>query len=368
MLDNSKKSPTIPHIYPDGAKYEGGWKDGKPHGEGTMTYANGAKYEGGWKDNTLHGQGTMTYVNGDKYEGAWKDGQKNGQGQGTMTYANGDKYEGGFKDGQRNGQGTMTYPGGDKYEGAWKDGQKNGQGTMTFTNGDKYEGAWKDATLLAHHVQAKQQKLNKRQTIIFQSKEMTQSSQPFEWEHNRFTSGGLSVERYDNTPDAPSLILKLEELQNTNAAHCDKFRLVFHQHGSENGSNDFNITQENAKTILGILYSKGYRDIVVSDLACHGATASHFTPIAQNFIDNNKGMKKIIIRSSDYESSIISMRRQCQNGKFMSTYSQLNKGGQARVRGKTVYKNSNTKTDEQCHVDKVRQSSIFNATKQLRSI
>ena len=70
--------------YSDGAKYEGGWKHGKRHGQGTYTYGKGKwagdKYEGKWKNDRWHGQGTLTWSNGWKHIGEWKDGKKHGKG------------------------------------------------------------------------------------------------------------------------------------------------------------------------------------------------------------------------------------------------------------------------------------------------
>ncbi|SVE12888.1 uncharacterized protein METZ01_LOCUS465742, partial [marine metagenome] len=42
---------------------------------GNHTYANGDKYDGLWKDGLRHGQGTMTYANGDSYDGDWMSGK-----------------------------------------------------------------------------------------------------------------------------------------------------------------------------------------------------------------------------------------------------------------------------------------------------
>ena len=50
--------------YSDGAKYEGDWKDGKRHGQGTLTWTNGNMYEGEWKDNKKHGKGTTSDEDG----------------------------------------------------------------------------------------------------------------------------------------------------------------------------------------------------------------------------------------------------------------------------------------------------------------
>ena len=39
------------------------------HGNGTQIWPDGAKYEGSWKNNKAHGIGTFWHVYGDKYEG-----------------------------------------------------------------------------------------------------------------------------------------------------------------------------------------------------------------------------------------------------------------------------------------------------------
>jgi len=36
--------------FPDGGKYVGQWKEGKRHGQGTMTDADGTVRKGIWKD------------------------------------------------------------------------------------------------------------------------------------------------------------------------------------------------------------------------------------------------------------------------------------------------------------------------------
>ena len=41
--------------YPDGKRYEGQWKDGFRHGQGTCYYANGNKYEGNWVNDRANG-------------------------------------------------------------------------------------------------------------------------------------------------------------------------------------------------------------------------------------------------------------------------------------------------------------------------
>jgi len=55
-------------------KYVGNIKDGKPIGQGTLTYSNGGKYVGGWKNGKENGQGTWNLPDGTKEVGEWKDG------------------------------------------------------------------------------------------------------------------------------------------------------------------------------------------------------------------------------------------------------------------------------------------------------
>jgi len=82
---------------------------------------------------------SIEYPSGDKYEGEFKDGLYHGQG--TFTYGNGDKYVGEFKDGLYHGQGTFTFATGDKYEGEYKNGLPDGQGTANY-NGKIESGTW----------------------------------------------------------------------------------------------------------------------------------------------------------------------------------------------------------------------------------
>ena len=52
----------------------GEFKDGKRHGQGTVTIPNGSKYEGEWKEDKPHGAGTITFAfDGVSFEGQWMD-------------------------------------------------------------------------------------------------------------------------------------------------------------------------------------------------------------------------------------------------------------------------------------------------------
>ena len=59
----------------NGRKYNGEWKNGKRHGEGTYTMSDGSKYEGQWEDSIPHGEGTYTFADGKIDKGIWKNGE-----------------------------------------------------------------------------------------------------------------------------------------------------------------------------------------------------------------------------------------------------------------------------------------------------
>jgi len=90
LFGQSKKSGLL-YIWENGSRYVGEWKDGKKHGQGTLTYPNlmrirggtekfeGMKYVGEWKDDKYHGQGTWFGKGewkGQKYVGEYKDGKE----------------------------------------------------------------------------------------------------------------------------------------------------------------------------------------------------------------------------------------------------------------------------------------------------
>ena len=104
-------------ILPDGSKYVGQVRNGKPHGQGKASLEKNeieiVEYAGQWEDGKKHGHGTYTYGNGGysyEYVGQWKDDKQHGQG----TEISGDendstKYIGQWENGKRHGHGTETY-------------------------------------------------------------------------------------------------------------------------------------------------------------------------------------------------------------------------------------------------------------------
>ena len=57
------------------AKYIGEFKDGKRHGQGTLTFANGDQYVGEFRHNQYWGKGTFAYADGTIEEGIWLEGE-----------------------------------------------------------------------------------------------------------------------------------------------------------------------------------------------------------------------------------------------------------------------------------------------------
>ena len=88
---------------PYGNKYAGETRNGKPHGQGTVTF------------------GSSTRFAGDKYTGQFQYGVK--QGYGTYTYGSGEKYVGEFRNNKPHGQGIATHPDGRVKEGIWNNGK-----------------------------------------------------------------------------------------------------------------------------------------------------------------------------------------------------------------------------------------------------
>ena len=88
---------------------------------GAHAYANGDTYDGEWKAGKKHGQGSYTWADGERYEGQWDNGTKSGLG--TYFWTNGDRYEGQFVDGIYHGEGIFTYASGRTVSGEWDAGK-----------------------------------------------------------------------------------------------------------------------------------------------------------------------------------------------------------------------------------------------------
>ena len=117
--------------------YDGGWKDDKKYGIGTL-FDNGDKYTGDFINDKYNGNGTLCGKNGEIYECEFKDGKPNGLGR--VTLVNGDIYIGNFENGKICDQVSIKYKNGESYDGYYKDNKKWGYGCFNFKNGDSYVG------------------------------------------------------------------------------------------------------------------------------------------------------------------------------------------------------------------------------------
>ena len=79
--------------------YEGEYKDGKRHGQGTYTWSGGYKYEGEYKDGEIDGKGTQTFSDGRKWTGEFRKNKRwnttiyNKNGNIIGKFVNGTEYD-----------------------------------------------------------------------------------------------------------------------------------------------------------------------------------------------------------------------------------------------------------------------------------
>ncbi len=164
------------YAYPDGSKYDGFFRHGKPDVSGTFYHPNGDKYVGAFSQGVRHGKGRMYFSNGQIIEGQWVNGEYQGdkkkldqvqlgcisgdcqKGQGTYHFRDGTVYVGSFSNGLPDGQGKVTYLNGEVYEGQMVGGSFDGYGTLTLVNGTKVRGYWSEGTFVSEQKYEKESK------------------------------------------------------------------------------------------------------------------------------------------------------------------------------------------------------------------
>lgn len=135
---------------------------GKRNGKGKWVY-RGNKYNGQWKDDKPHGIGRWTYHTGSVHIGHFVDGApRKGfffsysrvlhpfvceltlftDGMGILKSADGTKLIGKFSRGIRKGPGKIIYSNGDVFQGVWKGDRIQGEGRLTCKNALVYVGEW----------------------------------------------------------------------------------------------------------------------------------------------------------------------------------------------------------------------------------
>jgi len=136
---NSKRCGKGVFVWPEGILYDGHWKDGVMHGEGTLLL-DGKFYFGEFQNGKYNGEGIFTWHDGSIYEGEWKNGRPHGYG--SYQCARGGKFIGDWRYGTQYGSGTCLYPNGIMYAGDFKNNLRHGRGTCQWPNGSYYSGQW----------------------------------------------------------------------------------------------------------------------------------------------------------------------------------------------------------------------------------
>lgn len=157
--------------YANGSKYEGKFRDGKPHGSGTFTDINGEVYVGLFRNGLRSGQGTLYLADGSKMIGQWKEGGYVGKpqeeygclqgdcanGRGTyVSKSEGSRYVGAFQSNRPHGQGVMEYANGEHYSGEWQNGQFGGKGKLVLLDGTEVVGYWDSGKYLGESQPSEQ--------------------------------------------------------------------------------------------------------------------------------------------------------------------------------------------------------------------
>lgn len=156
----------------EGSYYDGQWVNGEfIEGIGKKIYDDGSIYEGGIKNEKRYGQGTLTTSYGISAEGCWSEdedsfgivnGVKKNKGRiifegkmdihETLTMESEGKYY--FEDGEyvegifeEKGKGIYTFPNGDIYEGELNFMTIHGKGILKKVDGSIVEGIWKKGVI-----------------------------------------------------------------------------------------------------------------------------------------------------------------------------------------------------------------------------
>jgi hypothetical protein len=151
-----------------GPYYEGDWKLGKRHGEGTLWYGgkdSPSFFKGTWVDGMREGpRGEMVYPSGNRYLGAWQADRRHGKGVMRLLTTE-EIYDGDWKEGLQHGAGTHTWLAGgraehgatqrlmcNRYVGEWMVGLRHGKGTFYYSNGSRYVGEFQRNLKAGHGV------------------------------------------------------------------------------------------------------------------------------------------------------------------------------------------------------------------------
>lgn len=140
--------------------YQGGFKDGKYHGNGKLTemvsVTERAYYDGNWDQGVRSGRGTYWNGKGNLYMGMWRNDKREGRGSyffGVKDWTpnkyseywlsqNVENYTGEFKNDLYHGPGVYRWADGRRYEGTFFANDKHGPGTFYYPSGTIRKQVW----------------------------------------------------------------------------------------------------------------------------------------------------------------------------------------------------------------------------------
>lgn len=149
----------------DGSHYQGDYKEGVMHGDGTLIWPDDVVYRGAFQNGRMTGEGSLEDPHlQHRYQGQFKNGLYHGQGEfngddlhykgefvagkfegdGELTLENGDRYTGQFSQGKMHGKGRYAVENSGTYEGEFVEDSFTGEGMLTTANGKVYKGLFVD--------------------------------------------------------------------------------------------------------------------------------------------------------------------------------------------------------------------------------
>lgn len=119
--------------------YVGEFKNGLPHGKGTMDYGEGEKFTGNFLQGRENGVGLLWHKDGSCHEVDYVNGSISRKAN-ILTVGTNPAVEGCVTGNCYTGYGELKFPGGNIYKGEFKNGQRQGRGAFFFASGNIFEG------------------------------------------------------------------------------------------------------------------------------------------------------------------------------------------------------------------------------------
>ena len=312
--------------YPDGSRFEGNFRNGRPQGNGTFNYPNGEKYTGSFQNGVPHGKGQLAQSDGKTITGQWSEGEYIGterlannrkgcidgdcqEGFGNYIFRDGAKYEGTFKNGLPHGTGKVLYRNSEKYEGEMAKGSFNGKGTLSLMDGTKVSGYWQDGVYLGPDDPANEEQVQLESPVI-KSREQLPQLKVWAVIIGVATYNHMPVLRYTDD-DAYRIYAFLKSPQG-GALDDEQIRILI----------DEEATKDNITKTMDYIFSKaGKNDLVMLYFSGHGLKGS-FLPYDYDGYNNRLLHEEInaILNKSDAKYKLC-IADACHSGSLLAARS-----------------------------------------------